>query len=68
MFYANRLPSLLNDVGASAKTVRDNLFAAISAESARLKSAVAVVDGSVVMLTSPNYRSEFISSISFCSG
>lgn len=66
MFDANRLPLLLNDGGASVETVKDNLFAAISAESARLKSAAAVVDGSMVMdLTSSRYRSESVGSVSF---
>ncbi|KAG0580194.1 hypothetical protein KC19_4G155200 [Ceratodon purpureus] len=63
-----RLPLVLNNGEASAKTVKDNLFAAISAESARLKSAVAVVDGSVVMsLTLTGYQSESISSSSIYS-
>jgi len=67
MFYASRLPLLVNENGASAGTVKDNLFAAVSAESARLESAVAVVDGSVVMSFSlPWYGSESISFISWC--
>lgn len=47
--YASRIPLLVDDNEASAGTVKDNLCAAISAESARLKSAVAMVDGTVVM-------------------
>jgi hypothetical protein len=39
-----RLPLLVDKSNSSAGTVKDNLIAAISAESARLKSAVAVVD------------------------
>lgn len=42
-----RIPLLVDDNEASAGTVKDNLCAAISAESARLKSAVAMVDGTV---------------------
>jgi hypothetical protein len=72
VFSANRLPLLLSIGGASGETVKDNLFAAIAAESARLQSAVAVVDGSLVMSsTLPEYRSEAIYSVSFyswCSG
>lgn len=39
---------LVKDTGASLETVKDNFSAAIAAEAARIKSAVALVDGSVV--------------------
>lgn len=45
-----RLPVLANDNGASSKILKDNLFSAVKAEALRLKCAVAVVDGSLVLL------------------
>lgn len=46
IFYS--LPVLVKDTGAPLETVKDNFSAAIAAEAARVKSAVALVDGSVV--------------------